>query len=300
MPSQEILDEIFSNLESLPEVPIVALQVHRLLDDPETNAHDLSRVIMMDPGLTSKVLKLCNSAEYGFSRKIGTITEAVSILGYKELKRIIFTIISHGFLNRPVEGYALEKGALWDNALACAAYSRHIANKISFKETELAFVAALLRDIGKIAMEGYIQGFGLALESAAREHKYSFVEAEEQVVGVSHTVVGAGLAQRWNLPDALLKTIEFHHKPSDAPADTKPEDMKLICIVHLADIFTMMSGQGVGVDGLMYPLDPIVFKHLGLKPDGPALETLYAELLALGDEITAMAASFDTGKGPGR
>src|SRR5688572_13922341 len=113
MDNQVVLQEIIDNLDSLPEVPVVALRVNRMLDDPDVDAKQLSQVITMDPSLTTKVLRLCNSAEYGFARKIATISEAVSILGYKELKRMLFAIITHGFLNRPVEGYALEKGALW-------------------------------------------------------------------------------------------------------------------------------------------------------------------------------------------
>ncbi len=294
MASPAVIEEILSCLENLPELPAVALEVNKLLDDPDTAAQDLAKVITQDPSLTSKVLKLCNSAEYGFSRKIGTISEAVSILGYKELKQIIFTIITHSFLNRPVEGYALEKGELWDNALACAAYARYIANKVSFKDKELVFIAALLRDIGKIALENYIKGKGDLLETTARENKCSFAEAEEQVVGVSHTFIGAKLAEKWNLPDSLLRTIEFHHHPSHLPGDTPPEDRKLVSIVHLAEIFTMMTGTGVGLDGLMYSLDNSVFATLGLPQDGAAMEGLYVELFSLEGEINSMSESFSS------
>lgn len=297
MPPVPILDEILANLDRLPEVPYVALQVNQLMDDPEVRAQDLAKVIMMDPSLTSRVLRLCNSAEYGFSRKIGTISEAVSILGSKELKRIIFTIISHGFLNRPVEGYALEKGALWDNALACAVYARYIAKKLNFNDPELVFVAALLRDIGKIALETYLEGRGSDLQTVARDSRVSFAEAEEQLVGASHTVVGAELASRWNLPDSLILAISYHHQPSQIPPSSKPDDKKLVAIIHLADTFTMMSGCGVGLDGLMYPLDAGVFNILGIGQDGGMLDKLYAEVLMLQDEVKAMTSSFDGAKG---
>ncbi len=293
MASPNILEEILSNLNHLPELPAVALQVYRLMEDPQTSARDLAKVIMIDPGLTTKVLRLCNSAEYGIPRKIATISEAVSILGYKEIKRIVFVIISHSFLNRPVRGYALEKGELWDNALTCASYAQHIARKVHFMDGELAFIAALLRDVGKVALESYMVGQSELLEDNARKNKISFAEAEENVLGVSHTEVGSQLASRWNLPDSLVTAIAYHHTPSKMPASLSPQDVKLTCIVHLADVFTMMTGKGVGVDGLMYPLDPKVFEVLPLEPDSMELEVLYAELLKLQEKINEITTSFD-------
>lgn len=288
-----ILDEILSNIDRIPELPAVALQVNRLLDDPDTSAQDLARLIMMDPSLTTKVLRLCNSAEYGFVRKIATITEAVSILGYNELKRMILTIISHGFLDRPVEGYALEKGALWENALTCAIYARYIATKENFKNAELAFIAALLRDIGKIAMENYIRGRNLTLEETVKSQRCSYAEAEERIIGASHTEVGSQLAKQWNLPESLAKVISYHHTPSQIPPNTELDDIKLVCMVHLADTFTMMTGKGIGTDGLMYPLDMGIFEYLRLSPDPGSLESLYADLLSLQGEIDSISKTFE-------
>jgi putative nucleotidyltransferase with HDIG domain len=289
MVSQELIQEIINRMAELPETPSVAFQVSKLLDDPEISAQDLAKVILMDPMLTAQVLKICNSAEYGFSRKIATISEAVSILGYQVLKRVIFTIISHGYLNRTLEGYALEKGALWENSVTCGVYARSIAQRQNFKDPELVFIGALLRDIGKIAIETYVNGRGGEITTMVRDAKCSFVEAEEKVVGVSHTIVGAALADHWKLPDSLVNVVRYHHQPSELPLDSGLQNRQLVAIVHLADALTMMTGTGLGIDGLMYPLDNGVFEVLGLKPDGQTLETLYAALLDLHDEIRVMS-----------
>lgn len=289
MNTERILDDIVASLENMPEVPVAALQVSGMLDDPDTDAQDLAKVIMMDPSLTAQILKICNSAEYGFSRKIATISEAVSILGYAVLKRVIYTIISHGYLNRPVVGYALDKGDLWENAVTCGAYARFIATKVQFKDPELAFIGALLRDIGKIALEGYLVGRENDLEEATRSDKSSFAQAEEKVLGVSHTTVGAKLAAHWKLPESLAKVIVYHHEPSALPENTTPDDRKLVSIVHLADCFTMMTGTGVGIDGLMYPLDNTAIEALGIPQNAMTLESWYAELLDLREQIMTMA-----------
>jgi putative nucleotidyltransferase with HDIG domain len=291
MEPQQLRQEIISNLDRLPEIPAVALQVSQLLDVPSTDAQDLAEVIMLDPALTAQILKLCNSAEYGFSRKISTISEAVSILGAKALKRILYMVITHSVLNRPLKGYALEKGALWENAVTCGAYARYLADKLKYKDPELAMIGGLLRDIGKIALERHMGNHAEVINDLITQRKCSFEEAEEEVLGVSHTAIAIDLAQKWNLPDSLMKVMEYHHHPSSLPADTSLEDKQLVCIIHLADVYTMMSGTGIGIDGLMYPLDPSIFTTLKIPQDNAVLESWYVEVLNLQDQIRQMTST---------
>ncbi|MCA9799771.1 MAG: HDOD domain-containing protein [Cyanobacteria bacterium HKST-UBA04] len=291
MSNPALLNQIVQILDQLPDVPVVALEVNRLLDDPDVSAQDLADVISRDPSLTSKVLKLCNSAEYGFSRKIATISEAVSILGQKELKRIIFVIISHSLLSRPIEGYALEAGALWENALTCAVYAKHIAKSLrpdNTKLADLAFTGALLRDIGKIVLTHYVATHAKQIEAMAVANKLSYAKAEEMVLGMSHTDVGRVVAERFNFPQTLLSAICYHHHPGKMPDGTNKEIRDMVCMVHLADAFTMLSGEGLGVDGLMYPLDEAVFDQLNIGRDTPFFESLYNDLLELRGTINNM------------
>jgi putative nucleotidyltransferase with HDIG domain len=289
------IDDMINTMETRHELPLVAIEVNKMLDNPDVEVHELANVIMMDPSLTMKILKLCNSAQYGFSRQIATLSEAVSILGYQTLKRVIFTIISHGCLDRAVLGYALERGDLWENAITCAVYARNIAQRLEFKDPELAFVGALIRDIGKIALEEHIDGKGQDLAETALQQKSSFSDAEETIAGVSHTIVGLHIAQRWKLPDSLCHVIRYHHQPSKLPADISQDDAQLVTIVHLADTYTMMTGSGLGIDGLMYPLDLDALKFINLTPENAVLEPIYCDLLKLKEEIHTLMSTFLNG-----
>lgn len=286
------LEDLLTRVDNLPGVPSVALQVNRMLDVSDIETQELAAVIVQDPGLMTQILKICNSAEYGFSRQIATLSEAVSILGFQELRRVLMTIISHGLLNRPVSGYALEKGALWENAVTCGAYARHIAVSVNYPDPELACVAALLRDIGKIAVEHTLTDLGRDIEALIQAERISFEQAEERILGASHATVGTGLAQKWNLPESLADVIAYHHHPSMMP-ETVPESVRqLVCIVHLADVFAMLSGgAGLGSDGLMYPAEAEALTLLGIEADRRVLDSLYAELLNLRGQIESMSAA---------
>jgi putative nucleotidyltransferase with HDIG domain len=262
------------------------------MEDPNTSAQRLAELIRLDPNLTGQVLRLCNSAAYGFARKIATVREAIAILGFSTLKSLVYTIISHSTLSRPIQGYALDKGALWHNALTCAVYSKYLAEKRKLVDPELAFTGAVLRDIGKIILGEYVGANYNEIETKAMSEQIDFVEAEERVIGVSHTMVGMKIAEKWNLPEKLVKVIGYHHKPSLLPEETSDADRELVTIIHLADAFTMLIGMGIGSDGMMYFLDLKALENMGIDIQGNDLEIILSDLVDLSPLVKSFSEAF--------
>lgn len=287
------LQDVVAKIDILPELPQVAMRVGQKLEDPDVNAQELAEIIRVDPSFTSQVLRLCNSAAYGFSRKIGTVKEAVAVLGFKSLKSMVYTIIAKAALDRPLPGYSLREGDLWYNSLTCAVYAKHIAQKEKLPDPELAFTAGLLRDIGKIVLGEYVGVNYTEIETLSMKERIDFVEAEEQVLGFNHSIVGTRLAEKWNLPISLINVIRHHHKPINLPPNMAPNEAKLITIVHLADTLTRMIGSGVGNDGLMYSLDILALEKAGINiRENNYIELLLSELVDLRPVIKSLAESF--------
>ncbi len=287
------LQEIVAKVDRLPELPQVAVRVSQMLEDPNTSADKLADVIRLDASFTSQVLRLCNSAAYGFSRKISTVKEAVAILGFKTLKSMVYTIIAKVALDRPVPGYSLQDGDLWYNALTCAVYAKHIAQRERVADPELAFTGGLLRDIGKLVLGEFVGANYQEIEQIALNEQIDFTEAEEKVIGFNHSLVGTRVAEKWNLPSTLVNVIRYHHKPIKLPANIPADEAKVITAVHLADVFTRMIGRGVGSDGLMYSLDTDALTKAGIKIDGDYLERMLSELIDLNTVIKSLADSFN-------
>lgn len=285
------LQEIVAKVDRLPELPQVAMRVSQMLEDPNASADKLAEVIRMDASFTSQVLKLCNSAAYGFTRKISTVKEAVAILGFKALKSMVYTIIAKVALNRPVPGYSLSEGDLWYNALTCAVYAKHIAQRERLPDPELAYTAGLLRDIGKIVLGEFVGANYAEIEQLAVKEQIDFVEAEERVLGFNHSMVGTRVAEKWNLPAILVNVIRHHHKPIKLPPTLAPVEVKLITIIHLADVFTRMIGRGSGSDGLMYSLDTTALEKAGINVGDDYLERMMSELVDLNPVVQALAES---------
>ena len=279
------LSEILARVDSLPQLPEAALRLTQLMEDLDANAEDMAKVIRMDPDMTTQVLRLCNAAANGLSREVSTVKDAVAILGLKRLKSLVYVIISKIALNKPVAGYGLEPGELWYNALTGAVYARYLTQAhCKGLDPELAFTAALLRDIGKIVLGDYVGPSYLQIEKNAIGKRQDFTKAETAVLGVNHCLVGKKIAEKWKLPTSIISVIEHKNSPS---AFKKAMVLKsdeasyhLITVVHLADAFVRMSGAGAGSDGLMYSLDQLAVKDLGVQVEIPFMDTMLARLTA--------------------
>lgn len=285
------LEDIIKRVQKLPELPAAALRLRGLLDKEDTNAEMLAEVIRMDASFTGQILRLCNSAAYGFARRISTVKEAVAILGFSTLNSMVYTIIAKFTLDRPVNGYGMKDGDLWLNSLTCAVYAKHIAKKQKHPNPELVYTAALLRDIGMLVLGEFVGPYYPEIEQLTIKERVDFVQAEWKVLGFNHCMVGERVAEKWNLPPILVSSIKNHHKPSALPGHTSPDEFQVVTYVHLADMMTRMIGYGSGNDGLMYSLDAPALTRVGIDVKSPYLETLMGELSGLGPTIRDLAAT---------
>lgn len=247
-------------VERLPALPHTLWRVMKLTSDPEATAADLARAVGADQALTAGILRLANSAFYGLSRKVATVKEAVVVVGFEMVRSMAMATSVSPFFKGKMEGYWLQRGELWKHSLACGATARLLARRSRMVPPEEGFVAGLLHDMGKVVLDVYVRQHYQAILEKVEAGGGSFVAAERETLGYDHAQVGARLAERWNLPPALVEAIAHHHQPMAAP-----EHRGLACLTHLADLLAMMLGVGLGWDGLRYPGDAGVLEALRLR-----------------------------------
>lgn len=248
--TSERLQQLVQTIRDLPALPEVVVRVMRLAEDPRSDAQSIARVIATDQAMAARVLKLANSAFYGLPRRVSTLSEAVVILGFRTIKNLAIAASTFELLNREIAGYWLQRGELWRHSLACAIGAQLIAQRVRLPVVEEAFVAGLLHDIGKVAINLFVrEQFDQIMECALRD-RIPFVEAEQAVLGFNHAIAGSLIAEKWNLPPSLVSVIRYHHQPSQM---SEPE--ALVSVVHLADILSITLGIGIGGDGLYYTLE---------------------------------------------
>ncbi|HEX7556417.1 MAG TPA: HDOD domain-containing protein, partial [Leptolinea sp.] len=244
---------LLSKLSDLPAMPDVAQKVLGLIRNPKSNMSEIGKILSLDQSLAILVLRWANSAYYGLRHPVTTVNQAVVVLGQQAVRNVILASTVASMMDRPLTGYGLDKGELWQHSVAVAGAAREIAKNKGIDVAEESYTAGLLADIGKLAFEILLRDVDL---SAPAWQEKSFSELEETYFGVNHAVLGAELARRWNLPPRLLDAIEHHHTPA-----LSKEGRSLAYAVHLADYTVMMMGIGIGRDGLQYQLDPSAVEY---------------------------------------
>ena len=253
------LEYIVNKVEDIKVLPEIINKIISLTEDPDSTVHDMEKAILQDQVLTTKILRLANSAYYGYARKISTISQATVLLGFQAIKGIALASTVSKYLTDELKGYSLEKNELWSQSQTCAIISRFIAKNIKYSNPEEAYIAGLLRDIGKTILNQHMEKEYMEVLSKMEENNMSFLDAEKEVLGFGHAEIGAKVAEKWNLPKELVEAIGLHHTPEFAI-----ENPILVSIVHIADAMTMMMGVGLGLDGLSYNLSPLAIENLNL------------------------------------
>lgn len=217
-------------VSSLPTLSKVAMTIVTLARNPESNLDELTAVIKNDPALTLTLLKIVNSAFYGFPQKIETIERAVIILGRDELIHLALGLGAAKAIDQMPANGLYKPQALWHHLMGTALICRFLYRRYLKKDDPGLFTAGLLHDFGKIFLvEHYPEAYD-AVHLEAVEHDIPLYELEEECFGINHAIIGKHIGSTWNLPEALIQAAAFHHQPFFATEHTS-----LAAVIGFAD-----------------------------------------------------------------
>lgn len=259
------LKEIVQDLRSLEPFPGVAMRVLELAAREHVVPSELIDVIQLDPALTAKVLRLCNSAFYGFQREISTLEEAGNMLGVRTLVNLVLTSSANRYFRDYGQASGRSQDELWTASVTHAVAARMLADRVSQRvrgvDRERAYTAGLLQNIGLLVLDRYCQdGRGKVLALTRQGH--SVIEAEKYALGLHHAELGARLVSHWDLPQVLTDTIRFHHNPENATID-----QVLTSIVHLSETMAARELLDGEPDELSYEVSEAALELTGLTDD---------------------------------
>jgi putative nucleotidyltransferase with HDIG domain len=235
------------SLNRLPAFPATVHKVTSLINNPDSSLSELVEVIRLDQAITANILRMCNSAYFGLRHKVDNVHDAIMYLGKQNVVRAVMAAgVSRFFKDAP--GYEAEAKNLWEHAVGSALMSQILARKILKREDSILFTAALLHDIGKVILGEFVSEKYHEIKNVMSVRSCSFLEAEEEVLGINHAGIGGAITAAWNFPQDIQQAIANHHRPDRHPATTNP----MPWLIHLADQGCLMMGIGWGTDGLSY------------------------------------------------
>ncbi len=264
---------IIQDLGQIPTMPTIAAKVMQIVNDQHSSADDVAKFISRDLALTSKVLRLANSAFYGIPRSISSVNSAIVILGFNTIRSLVLSAsVLKVFPSRPgVSGF--DRKAFWKHSFMVGVVSRSLAQfyrKRKMVDLEIAFSAGLLHDIGKLILEQCAHEDYLPVLEKAKEKQLPNVIVEKEMLGLTHADVSGMLVEKWQMPDELKIPIIHHHSPLEAK-----EHGDVAAIVHYANYLCHTRGSGCVTNEIYQPLIEEVKALLNL---GVTDEELAAEI----------------------
>jgi HD-like signal output (HDOD) protein len=225
----QVAEEILNEIKDIPAFPENILRIQKICANPDATIKEIANAISLDPGLTTSILKLANSAGYITIKKTETIEDAVKIIGVKGIN----TLLLATGVYKVMDARYKRSESVWKDSYKRAAYAYKISIQLrKTRASDLTYLAALLSDIGFIVMLSLKSKLLKSLQEIAGFKGIGDTNLLEEIsLGLSHSTLGSMIFKKWNFNEVLVNSVEYHHRPHMAPANLK----QLIYIVYLAD-----------------------------------------------------------------
>lgn len=268
--AKDLIDE---NLE-LVSLPDVVHRINLMVEDPNSSAVDIGQLIVEDPALTARLLKVVNSPIFGFPSRIDTISMAITILGTRQLRDLVLaTAVVSKFHSLKDEVIPME--TFWCHSITAAVSAKIISQHLQENNGERFFVAGLLHDIGKLVMYITHPDASRQVIELADEPGISKNVVERSIFGFSHADVGGELLKQWQLPESLEEAARYHHHPIRATHFGTET-----AVVHIANAIANNVQSPISYDDDSM-IEPIVWTILGLEAN--LLERIHEEVYEVMD-----------------
>ena len=235
---ESYLKQIQNYIARLPSLSTTVAKVLETCNNPKSSPNDLNRVISLDPLLAGQVLKLINSAYYALRQPVSSLTRAIIMLGINTVKNLVLSCAILEQMRHKKSFRALSAERFWAHSLGVGVIAKCLAGAkgVSLAEQEEFFICGLLHDLGKIPLNQKFPDEYLKALDMAEKAYWSLDRAEGAVFGMDHATVGGWIAGKWRLSPAVIKSLDLHHRPEEAPSDCR----QLVFIVALADIYAQL------------------------------------------------------------
>ncbi len=237
-------------MRDLPTLPVIALEVNKLMEDIDVSVSKVSSLIERDPPIAMKILKLVNSAFYGYRSSVSSLSRAIMLLGFNTVRNAILSISVIKAFAGAGELDGFNPKSFWKHSIAVAVTAKHLAGLTRLESPDNGFVGGLVHDIGKVILTQRFKDLFEKVWTVSRTENLSFNAAEKKVMSVDHAMIGSHLAKKWALPQELVDLIRCHHVVRETVAN-----YHLLAIVHVANRVVNVYEEGkttagISIDGL--------------------------------------------------
>lgn len=240
-------------------LPAIFHKMMEIINNPYSSSEQAAEIIASDPALSAKLLRLVNSAFYGLSNRIDSITAAVNVVGHGPLMMLTMgAILASSFSGIPSN--IIDMRSFWMHAFSTGVTAQAVAKNAGIKSVENQFIAGLLHDIGRLLFFIEAPACAIYAMTESRQNRVYFHDMEKEFFGVTHEDLAVDLLQLWNCPDSIITPIAKHHATLDE--STPPE----LCVLPMANAITIAMGYGTSGEFFIPGLPDVTWSTLKITP----------------------------------
>lgn len=254
------IEKILKKVDEFPTLPTIYTALSEIMANPRSTINDAAQIISQDQSSVSKILKAANSSIYGLRVNIDTITQAIFYIGFDEVKNLIGAMSIIKLFSNVKDERTISPVALWKHSIAVGAITRILGEALQIKHLENYFIAGIIHDIGKLFFYKYLKNEYVKVVDFASNNNIQIKQAEKEILGITHTMVGELLAQKWKLPQNLINAISSHNSGF---VDGKI-DMLVSC-VHLANVLAVSIDYGMNRDELIPEPNRKIWQYMNFE-----------------------------------
>lgn len=261
--TEKLIHSAIQEISHIATLPEVTLKIIQLVEDPDSTAQDLNKVISNDPALGARILKVVNSAFYGLPGQIGSINRAIVLLGLNAVKNIAIAASLAKLFRGGQICPTFSARDLWTHSIAVATGTRLLANKVGLGLPDEAFLAGLIHDLGvMVEIQARRPKFVEAVELMENKPGTTLRQAETAVLGANHEQFGSALCKAWKFPLNFVYVTGFHHRPMEL----HEQHRIMTGLVHAVDVTVAKMNVGYSRTVETQDIDPALMEQLKLTP----------------------------------
>lgn len=249
------LQNLIDNAQKLPNIPKVVQELIESFGDENVSNDAIAKKISADQVLTIKVLRAANSAHYGGNRKVGSVNDAVFLLGFNAVRTLVLASGLTGAFKAP-EGFDLRK--FWHESFAVAATCKWLA-RYSHDDAETAFTCGMIHNIGELLIHILLPAECAEMQKVVDKGARN-VDIEKNYLGFDFSEAGAELAHRWKFPEAIVKGIRYQLNPLEADAFPR-----LAGVINIAMYINKMNDSGADSAAILANFPSALATELGIN-----------------------------------
>jgi HD-like signal output (HDOD) protein len=260
--------DYLQRLRALPSLPAVALQALAVTNDPSSTASDLLRVIMSDPPLAAKLLRVANSVHFHRGHDVSDLQTAIVRLGFSNVRNLLVGVAVIRSFNACFTGAPYSREDFWMHSIAVGVTASRLAGGSEQLSSSSTFVMGLLHDLGKLVLDRAAADAFAEAVRLSREAAIPLFEAERRVLGCDHAEVAGELLSAWRFPRELIEPVRWHHDPRRCDPAHRPHAVVLQTADWICNVYRLgHSGNG-------RPLPPAPESLIRLRVTGRSIKSI--------------------------